>query len=93
MEGIVFYKSHKEAGIKIHLEVHQVEGSCRSKKHIALTLANLCSGLEIKGVETILQDPGKTNPKATGADRRRSVKPLFLKELEDQGVIAQLYRQ
>lgn len=37
--------------------------------------------------------PGKTNPKATGADRRRSVKPRFLKELEDQGVIAQLYRQ
>ena len=36
---------------------------------------------------------GKTNPKARGADPRRFAEPRFLKELEDQGVIAQLYRQ
>ena len=44
-------------------------------------------------MEAILKDLSKTNPKSRGADPRRFVEPRFLKELEDQGVIAQLYRQ
>jgi hypothetical protein len=47
----------------------------------------------LKGVETILDDLAKTNPKAKGADPKRFVEPRFLKELEDSGFVAQLYRK
>jgi hypothetical protein len=43
-------------------------------------------------VETILEDLAKTHPKARGADPKRFVEPRFLRELEDNGVVAQLYR-
>jgi NitT/TauT family transport system substrate-binding protein len=96
MEGVVFYKTHKEASIK------SISKFTKLKDRAALeeaynTYANKFMPRipypSIKGVETILEDLGKTNPKARGADPRRFVEPRFLKELEDQGVIAQLYRQ
>jgi len=43
-------------------------------------------------VETILEDLAKTNPKARSADPKRFVEPRFLKELDDSGFAAQLYR-
>ena len=47
----------------------------------------------IKGVQTILEDLAKTNPKAKGADPKRFIEPRFLKELEDSGFAAQLERK
>jgi hypothetical protein len=47
----------------------------------------------VKGVETILEDLAKTNPKARGADPKRFIEPRFLKEVEDSGYVAQLYRK
>jgi hypothetical protein len=47
----------------------------------------------LKGVETILEDLAKTNPKAKGADPRRFIEPRFLKEIEDSGFVAQLYKK
>jgi hypothetical protein len=38
-----------------------------------------------------LEDLGKTNAKARSADPRRFIEPRFLKELDDNGFIAQLY--
>ena len=45
----------------------------------------------LKGVEAILEDLAKSNPKARGADPKRFVEPRFLKELEDSGFVSQLY--
>jgi hypothetical protein len=46
----------------------------------------------LKGVETNLEDLAKTNAKAKGADPKRFIEPRFLKELEDSGFAAQLYK-
>jgi hypothetical protein len=45
----------------------------------------------IKGVEAILEDLSKTNPKAKGSYPRMFVESRFLKELEESGFVAQLY--
>ena len=45
----------------------------------------------IKGVETILEDMAKGNPKVKGVDAKSFVDPHFIKELEDSGYIGKLY--
>jgi hypothetical protein len=40
-----------------------------------------------------LEDLAITNVKARGADPKRVIEPRFLKELEDGGYIAELYRR
>jgi len=45
----------------------------------------------LKGIEAILDDLTKSNPKAKGADPKRFIEPRFLKELEDSGFVAKLY--
>jgi NitT/TauT family transport system substrate-binding protein len=96
MEGVVFYKNQKETSIQ------SISKFTKLKDRPALEEAYNTYAVKfmpripypsIKGVETILEDLGKTNSKARGADPRRFVEPRFLQELEDKGVIAQLYRQ
>jgi hypothetical protein len=47
----------------------------------------------VKGLETIIAEIAKANPKAKGADARSYVEPRFVKELEDSGYLAKLYAE
>jgi len=96
VEGVHFYKTQKEASIQ------SISKFTKLKDRPALDEAYNTYAVKfmarvpypaIKGVETILEDLAKSNPKAKGADAKRFVEPRFLKELEDSGFVAQLYRK
>jgi NitT/TauT family transport system substrate-binding protein len=96
MEGVVFYKTQKEASIQSISKFTKLKDRPALEEAYNTYATKFMPRIpypSIKGVETILEDLGKTNPKARGADPRRFVEPRFLKDLEDKGVIAQLYRQ
>jgi NitT/TauT family transport system substrate-binding protein len=95
MEGVVFYKTQKEASIQSISKFTKLKDRPALEEAYNTYATKFMPRIpypSIKGVETILEDLGKTNPKARGADPRRFVEPRFLQELEDKGVIAQLYR-
>lgn len=94
VEGIHFYKSQREASLR------SMAKFTKSNDQAALEEAYNAYAVKFmarvpypttKGVEAILEDLGKTNPKARGADPKRFVEPRFLKELEDGGFVAKLY--
>lgn len=96
VEGIHHYKTQKEASIQ------SISKFTKLTDRVALEEAYNTYAIKymarvpypsLKGVETILDDLAKTNPKAKGADPRRFVEPRFLKEMEDSGFVAQLYKK
>jgi NitT/TauT family transport system substrate-binding protein len=96
VEGIHYYKTQKEASIQ------SISKFTKLTDRVALEEAYNTYAIKymarvpypsLKGVETILDDLAKTNPKAKGADPRRFVEPRFLKEMEDSGFVAQLYKK
>lgn len=96
VEGIHFYKTQKEASIQSISKFTKLTDRAALEEAYntyALKYMARVPYPSLKGVETILEDLAKTNPKAKGADPRRFVEPRFLKELEDGGVLAQLYKK
>jgi NitT/TauT family transport system substrate-binding protein len=96
VEGIHYYKTQKEASLQ------SISKFTKLTDRVALEEAYNTYAIKymarvpypsLKGVETILDDLAKTNPKAKGADPKRFVEPRFLKELEDSGFVAQLYKK
>jgi NitT/TauT family transport system substrate-binding protein len=95
MEGVVFYKTQKEASIQSISKFTKLKDRPALEEAYNTYATKFMPRIpypSIKGVETILEDLGKTNAKARGVDPRRFVEPRFLQELEDKGVVAQLYR-
>ena len=93
-EGIHFYKTQKEASLR------SIGKFTKSNDRAALEEAYNAYAVRLmarvpypnlKGVEAILEDLAKTNPKARGADPKRFVESRYLKELEDTGFISRLY--
>jgi NitT/TauT family transport system substrate-binding protein len=94
MEGVAFYKSQKEASIQSISRFTKLKDRAALEEAYGTYAVKFMPRVpypSLKGVETILEDLGKTNSKARGADPRRFVEPRFLKELEDSGIVAQLY--
>jgi NitT/TauT family transport system substrate-binding protein len=96
VEGIHFYKTQKEASIQ------SISRFTKLTDRTALEEAYNTYAIKymarvpypsLKGVEAILDDLAKTNPKAKGADPKRFIEPRFLKELEDSGFVTQLYKK
>lgn len=96
VDGIHYYKTQKEASIQ------SIARFTKLKDRNALEEAYNTYAVKymarvpyptVKGVETILEDLAKTNPKARGADPKRFIEPRFLRELEDRGYVSQLYRK
>jgi len=94
VEGIHFYKTQKEASLR------SIAKFTKEKERPALEEAYNAYAVKfmarvpypnLKGVEAILEDLAKKNPKAQGADPKSFVEPRFLKELEDSGFISRLY--
>jgi NitT/TauT family transport system substrate-binding protein len=94
VEGIHFYKTNKEASLKTIsrlMKTEDAEALEEAYNAYAVKFMARVPYPAIKGVESILDDLAKTNPKAKGADPAKFVEPRFLKELEDSGFVSKLY--
>jgi hypothetical protein len=96
VEGIHFYKTQKEASLQSIAKFTKLTDRSALEEAYNTYAIKYMSRVpypNLKGVETILEDLAKTNPKAKGADPRRFIEPRFLKEIEDSGFVAQLYKK
>ena len=96
IEGIHFYKTQKEASIQSISKFTKLTDRAALEEAYNTYAVKYMARVpypSLKGVETILEDLAKTNSKAKGADPKRFVEPRFLRELEDSGVVAQLYKK
>ncbi|HWO40622.1 MAG TPA: ABC transporter substrate-binding protein [Candidatus Eisenbacteria bacterium] len=95
VEGIHFYKTQKEASIQSIAKFTKLTDRAALEEAYntyAIKYMERAPYPAIKGVEAILEDLARTNPKAKTADPKKFIEPRFLKELEDSGFIAQLYK-
>jgi NitT/TauT family transport system substrate-binding protein len=93
-EGIHFYKTNKPASLRSIaklMKIDDAEAIEESYNAYAIKFMARVPYANPSGIEVILKDLEKTNPKARGADPRSFLEPRFLKELEDSGYIAKLY--
>ncbi len=96
VEGIHFYKTQKEASIQSIAKFTKLTDRTALEEAYNTYAIKYMARVpypSLKGVEALLEDLAKTNPKAKGADPKRFVEPRFLKELEDNGVVARLYKK
>ncbi len=94
VEGIHFYKTQKEASLRSIAKFTKLKDPASLEEAYNAYAIKFMARVPyptLKGVETILEDLSRTNPKARGADPRRFVESRFLKELEDGGFVGQLY--
>jgi NitT/TauT family transport system substrate-binding protein len=94
VEGIHYYKTNKAVGLKAIAKLMKTNDADALEEaydaYAIKFMARVPYPTE-KGIEAIIDDLAKTNPKAKGADPKRFVEPRFLKELEDSGFVAKLY--
>ncbi|MBI4527008.1 MAG: ABC transporter substrate-binding protein [Deltaproteobacteria bacterium] len=93
-EGIHFYKTNKQASLRSIgklMKIDDAEAIEESYNAYAIKFMARVPYPNPNGIEVILKDLEKTNPKARGADPRSFLETGFLKELEDGGYIAKLY--
>lgn len=96
VEGIHFYKTQKEASIQSISRFTKLTDRAALEEAYNTYAIKYMARVpypSLKGVEAILDDLAKTNPKAKGADPKRFIEPRFLKELEDSGFVTQLYKK
>lgn len=94
VEGIHFYKTQKDPSIQSIAKFTKLTDRTALEEAYHTYAIKFMARVPypaVKGVETILEDLAKSNPKARGADPQRFVEPRFLKEIEDSGFVAQLY--
>ncbi|HEX9145068.1 MAG TPA: hypothetical protein VGA09_12400, partial [Candidatus Binatia bacterium] len=94
VEGIHFYKTNKQASLRSIsklMKIDDAEAIEESYNAYAIKFMARLPYADPKGIEVILKDLEKTNPKAKGADPKSFLEPRFLKEIEDSGYIAKLY--
>ena len=94
VEGIYFYKTNKPASLKMiakMMKTDDAEALEEAYDAYAVRFMARVPYPTLKGIEAILDDLTKSNPKAKGADPKRFIEPRFLKELEDSGFVAKLY--
>jgi ABC-type nitrate/sulfonate/bicarbonate transport system substrate-binding protein len=93
-EGIHFYKTQKEASLRSIAKFTKLNDRAALEEAYNAYAVKFMARVPyptLKGVEVILEDLAKTNPKAKGVDPKRFVESRFLKELEDNGFVAKLY--
>lgn len=95
-EGIHFYKKEKEASIKImgrYLKTDDREALEETYREIALKVVPEKPYPTLAGVQTILDELGKKNPKAKASRPEDFVDSSFVKKLDDAGFIDRLYKR
>ncbi len=94
LEGIHFYKTQKEASLRSISSFTKLNDRAALEEAYNAYAVRFMARVPyptLKGVEVILEDLAKTNPKAKGADPKRFVEARYLKELEDNGFVGKLY--
>jgi NitT/TauT family transport system substrate-binding protein len=94
VEGIHYYKTNKAASVKMIaklMKTDDAEALEEAYDAYAIKFMARVPYPTLKGIEAILDDLARTNPKAKGADPKRFIEPRFLKELEESGFVAKLY--
>ncbi len=93
-EGIHFYKTNKQASLRSIANLMKTTDADALEETYNAYAVKFLARLPYpttKGIEAILKELEKTQPKAKGADPTAFVEPRFLKEIEDSRYIAKLY--
>lgn len=93
-EGIHFYKTNKPASLRSIAKLMKIDDAEAIEESYNAYAVKFMARLpypDPKGIEVILKDLEKTNPKAKGVDPGSFLETRFLKELEDSGHIGKLY--
>ncbi len=96
VEGIHFYKTDKEASIKImgkYLNTTDREALEETYREIALKIVPEKPYPTLAGVQTILDELVKQYPKAKTMRPEEFVDSSFVKKLDDEGFINKLYKR
>lgn len=96
VEGIHFYKTNKEASIKImgkYLNTNDREALEETYNQIALKIVPEKPYPTLAGVQTILDELVKQSPKAKTARPEDFVDSSFVKRLDEEGFIDRLYKR
>lgn len=94
VEGIRFYKTNKEASIRSigrFMQLKDREALEETYHHYALKMTPSVPYPSVEGMQNILSDLERENPKAKTANSREFLDLRFVKELEASGFISQLY--
>jgi len=95
VEGIHFFKTQKEASLKsldafARLgETDLLEETYRHYKEILPRVPYP----DVEGIQNVLKEVAKRDPKAKGLKPETFTETRFLKELEASGLVQKLYRQ
>jgi NitT/TauT family transport system substrate-binding protein len=95
-EGVHFYKREKEASLKIlakYLKTDDREALEETYREVALKVVPEKPYPSIAGIQTILDEYAKRNPKVKGARPEEFVDSSFVKKLEDEGLFDRLYKR
>jgi ABC-type nitrate/sulfonate/bicarbonate transport system substrate-binding protein len=96
VEAIHFYKTEKEPSLKIlgkYLQTTDREALDETYKEIALKVVPEKPYPTLPGIQTILDEIAKKNPKAKSAKPEEFVDSSFIKRLDDEGFFERLYKK
>ena len=95
VEAIHYFKTRKEETIKIISKYSRVEDRNVLDHTWSWFTQNMPDSPypPLEGYQVVLQEMASTNPKATALNAKEIVDPRFVKELEDSGFIASLYKK
>jgi len=94
VEAIHYFKTRKEETMRIMSKYSRVEDR-QVLEHTQSWFAQNMPDAPyppLEGYQTVLQEMASTNPKAAAVNLKDSVDVRFIKELEDTGFIANLYK-
>jgi len=94
VEAIYYFKTHKEETIQIMRKYSRVEDRNVLEHTWSWFTQNMpdVPYPPVDGYQVVLQEMASTNPKATAVNPKELVDARFVKELEDSGFIAGLYK-
>jgi NitT/TauT family transport system substrate-binding protein len=94
VEAIHYFKTRKEETMRIMSKYSRVEDRQVLEHTQSWFSQNMPDAPypPVEGYQTVLQEMASTNPKATGVNAKEFIDARFVKELEDSGFIANLYK-
>lgn len=95
-EAIHFYKREKETSLKIlarYLKIDDREALEETHREVALKVVPEKPYPTLAGVQTILDELGRKNPKAKVMRPEEFVDSTFVKKIDDEGLFERLYKR
>jgi NitT/TauT family transport system substrate-binding protein len=95
-EGVYFYKTEKEASVKTlakYLKTDDREALEETYREVALKVVPEKPYPSIAGIQTILDEYAKRNPKVKSAKAEEFADSSFIKKLDAEGLFERLYKR